>query len=93
MSLLRNWSEKVKQNETHDDPATSSSKEHEEEPAERNYLYIFQCFSMFSCSYFVLTTPNTTLFLGEACNILNLSFGLFCVVKKTQQKMKLLFSV
>ena len=39
MSLSRNWSEKVKQNETHDDPALSVSKEHEEEPAERNYIF------------------------------------------------------
>ena len=59
MSLLRNWSKKVKQNETHDDPAPSSSKEHEEEPAGTNYLYIYQCFSRFSCSYFVLILPNS----------------------------------
>ena len=90
MSLSRNWSEKVKQNETHDDPALSVSKEHEEEPAERNYIFT----NAFLCSVvLILFSPlQNNSFSGGACNVLNLSFSLFCVLKKTQQKMKLLFS-
>ena len=53
MSLLRNWSEKVKQNETHDDPALSFSKEHEEEPAERNYIFT----NAFLCSVVLILFP------------------------------------
>ena len=62
MSLLGKWSEKVKEKETYDDPASSSLKEYEE-PAGINCLYIYQGFSRFSCSYFVLLIlPNKTLF-------------------------------
>ena len=60
MLPLRKWSEKVKQKETHDAP---SLKKHEEEPVGINCLYIYQGFSRFSCSYFVvLILLNKTLF-------------------------------